>query len=347
MLKFDVGKPFTLVALAVIVCFSSSSIMGQSAPVPPPVDVVVDVNPDTLNLRSNGRYITAYIEFPPAYDPAAVDVSTVVLSVDGTSEFVEAEPRPTDVNDYDTDGVDELMVKFRRRAVKALLSPGETVTIYIGGELPDGSDFLGTDAIRVLGESANKKVFNVLRQATGGNKKACLAGTKIFEALTSDTVGPKRLRGATRSALRLLQRLVRKAPSPELADAVTAVRDAVDDLGVYGQALPPRIDPLDTALTGQAQVLADALAALAESYAAEKKAWAGARRSLGTSLDMSAVQAALDTENVQLGELLTALDDFRALTTDPELLELADKVEALATALLGYIDAVEAFAASW
>jgi hypothetical protein len=42
---------------------------------------VNDIKPDTLNLVSNGNWITAYIELPAGYRVADINVSTIMLSL--------------------------------------------------------------------------------------------------------------------------------------------------------------------------------------------------------------------------------------------------------------------------
>jgi hypothetical protein len=102
----------------------------------------IDVDPDTLNLKSRGQWITAYIELPEGYDVSDIDVSTVMLNTE-----IQAEIHPTEIGDYDTDGIPDLMVKFDRAEVMALLSVGEA-TLTITGEV-DGTPFEGSDTIRV------------------------------------------------------------------------------------------------------------------------------------------------------------------------------------------------------
>src|SRR5206468_5768903 len=42
----------------------------------------LDMDPNTLNGGSRGRWITAYLELPPTFDPGAISIPTVRL--DGT-----------------------------------------------------------------------------------------------------------------------------------------------------------------------------------------------------------------------------------------------------------------------
>ncbi|UCE74262.1 MAG: hypothetical protein JSV56_00780 [Methanomassiliicoccales archaeon] len=118
------------------------------------LEAVIDIDPDTLNSKSNGQWITCYIELPEGYDVANIDVSTILLN-----DIVPAESEPTEIGDYDTDGIPDLMVKFDRAEVLGLV--GETndyeegiksydFTLTVTGELLDGSTFEGQDTVKVL-----------------------------------------------------------------------------------------------------------------------------------------------------------------------------------------------------
>ncbi len=116
------------------------------------VEAIVDIDPDTLNLKGKGRWITAYIELPEGYDVNDINVSTILLN-----DTVPAELHPTEVGDYDEDGIPDLMVKFDRDEVISLIESNLntrervcTVTLTITGKLYDGTRFQGRDSIRVL-----------------------------------------------------------------------------------------------------------------------------------------------------------------------------------------------------
>jgi hypothetical protein len=115
------------------------------APVPPTIEATVDIDPDTLNLKSQGKWITCYIELPEGYDVHNIDVSTIMLN-----DQVPAEPRPCGIGDYDGDGMADLMVKFNRSAVEGILEVRDEVQIRVTGDLADGTLFQGTDTIRVI-----------------------------------------------------------------------------------------------------------------------------------------------------------------------------------------------------
>lgn len=105
----------------------------------------ISVFPSTLSLKSNGKWITANIELPDDFDARDIDISTVKLNGE-----IPAELHPTEIGDYDSDGITDLMVKFDRQELIAILSVGEA-TLTIVGEV-NGIQFEGSDTIRVINE---------------------------------------------------------------------------------------------------------------------------------------------------------------------------------------------------
>lgn len=107
----------------------------------------IDFDPDTLNLESEGKVVTVYIELPEGYNVSQIDVSSIRLN--GT---VPALVKPTEIGDYDSDGILDLMVKFDRASVIALFD-GKTVPgnymIEVTGTWA-GIRFEGTVMIRVI-----------------------------------------------------------------------------------------------------------------------------------------------------------------------------------------------------
>ena len=130
----------------------------------PPVSATIDIDPDTLNLKSKGKWITCYIELPKDYDVADIDISTVKISKIGNKELenpIFAEEHPTEIGDHDEDGIPDLMVKFDRskviEAIRSLgVSSGAEIEITVTGELIDGTGFEGIDIIRVLSKDKYK-----------------------------------------------------------------------------------------------------------------------------------------------------------------------------------------------
>ena len=126
-----------------------------SAP-PPIMTTTIDIHPQALNLRSKGKWITAYIELLEGYDVADIDVSTILLN-----DTIPAELKPIAIGDYDNDTVLDLMVKFDRATVisyilanvkmtQPLKERFMTITLTITGKLDDGTPFKGSDTIKKI-----------------------------------------------------------------------------------------------------------------------------------------------------------------------------------------------------
>jgi parallel beta-helix repeat protein len=111
----------------------------------PVIPANIDIDPNTLNKNSSGKWITNYIELPEGYNVEDITISTILLN-----DVVPAEGHPTDIGDYDNDGIPDIMVKFDRQAVQDILEPGDSVAMVVTGELTDETCFEGTDYIKVI-----------------------------------------------------------------------------------------------------------------------------------------------------------------------------------------------------
>ncbi|MFC1714461.1 right-handed parallel beta-helix repeat-containing protein [Candidatus Poribacteria bacterium] len=111
----------------------------------------IDFDPDTLNLTSEGKWGTCYIELPDGYSVEEIAPGTVRLWIGSNS--VLAEDKPFTVGDYDADSIPDLMVKFDRGTLIETLKSAEStsgdVTLTINGQV-GSSIFEGTDTIRIV-----------------------------------------------------------------------------------------------------------------------------------------------------------------------------------------------------
>ena len=103
---------------------------------PPSHSVSLDIDPNTLNLKSKGRWITAYLstENASVYD---INVSSILLQDTLVPER----------HDYQDD---ILMLKFNRQELQSLLRVGDSIEIRIGGKWEDGESFEAYDYIGVI-----------------------------------------------------------------------------------------------------------------------------------------------------------------------------------------------------
>jgi len=118
----------------------------------PLVEAAVDIHPDTLNRKSKGKWVTAYIELPDGFNVEDIDIGTLAVTAVDENPIVEplyAESSPTSIGDYDADGIPDLMVKFDRNGLIESISPGNR-KITISGKLTGGTDIEGSDTLRVI-----------------------------------------------------------------------------------------------------------------------------------------------------------------------------------------------------
>ena len=102
----------------------------------------INFDPDTLNQKSMGKWVTVYIDFPGTTNVNEIDVDTILLN----GVLGRAIDSPTDISDDDQ----ILMVKFDRAALIGLVDSDPNVQITISGELNDGTPFEGSDTISVI-----------------------------------------------------------------------------------------------------------------------------------------------------------------------------------------------------
>jgi len=118
---------------------------------PSEISTHVQVKPRTLNMKSNGRWITVIIKLPNMVDAHSIDVSSIVLN-----ETVFAELRPFSFEERKESELD-LTIKFDRQRVIGLVlekysltNTFDDVTLTVTGSLNNGTLFRGSDTIRVI-----------------------------------------------------------------------------------------------------------------------------------------------------------------------------------------------------
>lgn len=109
---------------------------ATKADLTPSHSVSLDINPNTLNLKSKGRWITAYLSAENA-SVSDINISSILLQDTLIPER------------WDYQG-DMLMLKFNRQELIAMLEVGESVEIKLSGKWKDGTAFEAYDYIRVI-----------------------------------------------------------------------------------------------------------------------------------------------------------------------------------------------------
>jgi len=107
--------------------------------------VSLDFSPNTLNLHSMGRWVTATLEPDPPASPADIDVASILLN----DRVPVDESAPVSIGDTDGDGRPDLTVKFDRAAVQFVVGEGDAVGVTVAGNIAGGV-FEATDVIRVV-----------------------------------------------------------------------------------------------------------------------------------------------------------------------------------------------------
>ncbi|MEJ2720337.1 MAG: beta-propeller fold lactonase family protein, partial [bacterium] len=138
------------------------------------VEADIYVTPRTLNLTSRGRWVTGSIELPPPLMPADIDISTVLLQ-----DTVPAVPDKWEIADKDSNGVDELIVKFDRVLFQEVMPQGEYVPVTITG-VAGTHQFTGDDTIRTIRPTVT--------HPSGGVVSPGLATTVTWESPSAYTV---------------------------------------------------------------------------------------------------------------------------------------------------------------
>lgn len=218
----------------------------------------VDLDPDKLNLMSQGQFVTCYLEFPDgraaaaAIDPASVRVSRV----NGAAAALGARSSPTGVGDENANGVEDRMLKFDREAFAALLAQGDN-RVEIEGRLSDGRSFSGEGAVWATSRDGKRATAAALPSVALPGKAALALlserGGSVRGGGAGVDIPPGAMKGAGVSVR------VEEEPDPELSkprtdalgrQALAAVGDAVE-FGPHGLSFsqPATLElPYDPAL---------------------------------------------------------------------------------------------------
>jgi hypothetical protein len=129
----------TMICAAMLITLFGIMIPTNASSPPSGMKAEIDIDPDTLNLNSRGRWITAYIEVP-GNNPQDIDIATIrITEMDGIPIDIPAEPWPTEIGDGNENGIPDLMAKFSRAEIEDATGMNETVELMMTGEMQDGT----------------------------------------------------------------------------------------------------------------------------------------------------------------------------------------------------------------
>ncbi|NIP23087.1 MAG: hypothetical protein GWN67_05480 [Phycisphaerae bacterium] len=146
-----------------------------------PVPTCARIIPNTISLKSKGKWITAFLWLPEDYNVADINPNSVYLQ-----EQVEAEHLL--INEQEQVAI----AKFSREQVQGILIIGEN-ELKITAQLTDATVFEGTDVIKVIYEGGGKLAKygkadnpNPADGATDVGTNADLSWTTGFGAISHD-----------------------------------------------------------------------------------------------------------------------------------------------------------------
>lgn len=122
------------------------------------ITATIEFEPETLNKKSQGKWVTVEIELPPGYRVADINIASIRLNGVVPAELQpysfeceheqESEHEQEDKCEHEHKR-SELKVKFNRNKVVAILPAGEKVRVIVTGTV-GATTFEGFDRIRVI-----------------------------------------------------------------------------------------------------------------------------------------------------------------------------------------------------
>lgn len=109
------------------------------------IEACVDFDPDTLNCKSKGKWVTVRIHFSNKKDITTVNFDSILFNG-------ELQASKVTIETGNNDDIDKLVIKFDRCSVIniLLLEPADIVEILIKGTFNDGVKFIGKDSVHLI-----------------------------------------------------------------------------------------------------------------------------------------------------------------------------------------------------
>jgi subtilisin family serine protease len=107
----------------------------------------MDMDPNTLNLGSNGKWIDIKMGIPEGYGAMAMLEETVFFA---SGDDTLMPPNRFSIDGPDDYGLYYMHCKFSRSAVQEILPEGDSIEVIVAGEIEDVTYIKGYDYIRVI-----------------------------------------------------------------------------------------------------------------------------------------------------------------------------------------------------
>jgi len=294
--------------------FADDICLGEYAAAIP---ATVDIEPSQLRTKSKAEFVTGYIELPEGNTVRDIDIASVRFSAVGRDGQVSAELTPVSVGDDDGDGIEDLVVKFKREAVQNLFGQSGEYTVSISGLLKDGRPFTGTDTI-IVGAAP----LDLLRTSAKVNRQQCESLMKTYAAVQKRGNGYTAAQNAIDKCREIARYLAEKSidsPYKEFIALMGGTEVDQDHLFDFSAVMPTlRWNPLADAAYGNAGAVAAGFATLAEYFGREEQAW--------EAEDDSAIDGWLRASEDQIEYIQGQVEAFEqsaaGALNDPELGEL-------------------------
>ncbi len=130
-------------------------------------DAKIDLDPNTFNLKSGGKWITVYIALPTGIDPADIDLNTTGIYFIGQElifpPLLADQTFGGKIGDGNKDMIPDLTIKIDRQTLIDLMQPAEETAITIAGALTTGDIFSGGDIIKTIEQGQEKSLASGLK----------------------------------------------------------------------------------------------------------------------------------------------------------------------------------------
>ncbi|MGM0441520.1 MAG: T9SS type A sorting domain-containing protein [Elusimicrobiota bacterium] len=149
-----------------------------------PIVAGIDVTPQTLNLSSNRKFVTIYIALEEGEEAENILKETVKITHIGGESIdpVQTVDNPWGYEDHTGDGEDELMVKVSADDILHVLPESEELSFTVAGDLENGDEFEGSDAIRTIKKYSPASETRKFNYKLKGNIPDSPSRAKVKEA---------------------------------------------------------------------------------------------------------------------------------------------------------------------